>query len=261
MRLAELARRSYRDGCWVVPLADLTGARPAEAYCGRGTGPAGHRPAVGCRDARRLHRPPHRAAGARQLRARRGRRRRPRGGAPRDLPERQVPAHQPPAAQAQRRGRHRSPTAEPPRRGDVATPEAITHYEAVNLFVDRATSARSDFRADTGQRGSRRHACAATWTASRSPSSWLLPGSGRMSPQEIRDSLAERLEVLNLGYRDADERHQSLRACVEWSYDFCSELEQRFWARSSVFSGRIRPGVCSRPSVWPTTCPPARSSI
>ena len=28
----------------------------------------------------------------------------------------------------------------------MATPEAITHYEAVALFVDRATSARSDFQ-------------------------------------------------------------------------------------------------------------------
>ena len=28
----------------------------------------------------------------------------------------------------------------------VASPETITHHEAVNLFVDRATSARSDFR-------------------------------------------------------------------------------------------------------------------
>ncbi len=30
--------------------------------------------------------------------------------------------------------------------GSAAAPEAIAHYEAVNLFVDRATSARADFR-------------------------------------------------------------------------------------------------------------------
>ena len=39
------------------------------------------------------------------------------------------------------------------------------------------------------------------------------------------------------GYRDAEARHQSLRACVEWSYDLCTQVEQRFWARSSVFTG------------------------
>ena len=43
--------------------------------------------------------------------------------------------------------------------------------------------------------------------------------------------------MLHRGYRDAEDRHQSLRACVEWSYDLCTELEQRFWARSSVFTG------------------------
>ena len=58
-----------------------------------------------------------------------------------------------------------------------------------------------------------------------------------LSPQEIRDSLAERLTVLNVGYRDADERHQSLRASVEWSYHLCTQLEQRLWARFSVFTG------------------------
>src|SRR5688572_26196415 len=40
-----------------------------------------------------------------------------------------------------------------------------------------------------------------------------------------------------MGYSDADERHRSLRACVEWSYRLCADLEQRFWRQSSVFSG------------------------
>ena len=43
--------------------------------------------------------------------------------------------------------------------------------------------------------------------------------------------------MLNLGYRDAVDRHRSLRACVEWSYQLCTDVEQRFWARSSVFTG------------------------
>src|SRR4029077_8254233 len=48
---------------------------------------------------------------------------------------------------------------------------------------------------------------------------------------------AERLQVLNLGYRDSPDRHRSLRACVEWSYQLCGDLEQRLWSRSSVFTG------------------------
>ena len=118
----------------------------------------------------------------------------------------------------------------------VAAPEAIAHYEAVNLFVDRATSARSDFRVTPDNATAVAGLCR---DLDGMPLAIELAAARvrAMSPEEIRDSLAERLRVLNLGYRDSDERHQSLSACVEWSYQLCSEIEQKFWARSSVFSG------------------------
>jgi predicted ATPase/DNA-binding CsgD family transcriptional regulator len=34
-------------------------------------------------------------------------------------------------------------------------------------------------------------------------------------------------------------RHRTLRATVEWSFELCSEPEQRLWARLSVFSGEF----------------------
>ena len=123
-----------------------------------------------------------------------------------------------------------------PEQATVATPEAIAHYEAVDLFLDRATSARSDFELTPDN-------APAVVTLCRELDGVPLAielAAARirvLSPQEICDSLAERLKVLNLGYRDAEDRHQSLRACVEWSYDLCTPLEQRFWARSSVFCG------------------------
>ena len=118
----------------------------------------------------------------------------------------------------------------------VAAPEAIAHYEAVNLFVDRATSARADFRVTPDNAAAVAGLCR---DLEGMPLAIELAAARvrAMSPEEIRDSLAERLRVLNLGYRDSDERHQSLRACVEWSYQLCSEIEQKFWARSSVFTG------------------------
>ncbi|MET0525607.1 MAG: hypothetical protein ABWZ91_12455, partial [Nocardioides sp.] len=118
----------------------------------------------------------------------------------------------------------------------VAAAGAIAHYEAVNLFLDRATSAHSGFQVTPDNAAAVAGLCRALegmplaieLAAARVPV---------MSPEEIRDSLAERLRVLTVGYRDSDERHRSLRACVEWSYHLCSEIEQRFWARSSVFTG------------------------
>jgi predicted ATPase/DNA-binding CsgD family transcriptional regulator len=118
----------------------------------------------------------------------------------------------------------------------VAAPEAIVHHEAVHLFVDRATSARSDFELTSDNAPAVLALCrdldgmplAIELAAARVRS---------LSPQEIRDGLAERLHMLTAGYRDADDRHQSLRACVDWSYQLCSPHEQLFWARSSVFAG------------------------
>ena len=123
-----------------------------------------------------------------------------------------------------------------PDEASVAAPEAITHYEAVNLFVDRAISARSDFRVTPDNATAVAGLCR---DLDGMPLAIELAAARvrAMSPEEIRDSLAERFRVLNLGYRDSDMRHQSLQACVEWSYQLCSEIEQRFWARSSVFTG------------------------
>ncbi len=118
----------------------------------------------------------------------------------------------------------------------VATPETIAHHEAVNLFLDRAVSARSDFRLTADNAPVVSALCR---DLDGLPLAIELAAARirALSPQEIRESLAERLSVLNLGYRDADERHQSLRACIDWSYQLCTPHEQRFWARSSVFTG------------------------
>jgi len=122
-----------------------------------------------------------------------------------------------------------------PDAASAATPETITHHEAVNLFMDRATSARSDFRLTSANAPAVVGLCR---DLDGLPLAIELAAARvrALSPQEIRDSLVDRLEVLNLGYRDAHERHQSLRACIDWSYQLCSVLEQRLWARSAVFN-------------------------
>ena len=118
----------------------------------------------------------------------------------------------------------------------VGTPEAITHYEAVNLFLDRAASADSDFELTNDNAPAVLALCL---DLEGIPLAIELAAARIrfLSPQEMRDSLNERLKVLNVGYRDAEERHQSLRACVGWSYQLCSQPERRLWARLSVFTG------------------------
>ena len=58
-----------------------------------------------------------------------------------------------------------------------------------------------------------------------------------MSPAEIAARLDDRFRLLTGGRRAAVERHQTLRATVDWSFSLCSPTEQRVFARLGVFSG------------------------
>ena len=58
-----------------------------------------------------------------------------------------------------------------------------------------------------------------------------------LSPAEIADRLGDRFGMLAGGSRTRPERHQSLRAALDWSYDLCSGQERALLRRLSVFAG------------------------
>jgi hypothetical protein len=58
-----------------------------------------------------------------------------------------------------------------------------------------------------------------------------------MTPAEIAGLLDERFRLLTGGRRTAVERHQTLRATVDWSYGLLSETERTVFDRLAVFSG------------------------
>ena len=58
-----------------------------------------------------------------------------------------------------------------------------------------------------------------------------------MTPAEIAAHLDERFRLLTGGRRAAVERHQTLRATVDWSFSLCSPIDQRVFARLGVFAG------------------------
>jgi predicted ATPase/serine/threonine protein kinase/DNA-binding CsgD family transcriptional regulator len=58
-----------------------------------------------------------------------------------------------------------------------------------------------------------------------------------ISPEEILQRLTDRYRFLTRGRRDAPSRQQTLRMCIDWSYDLCTPLEQQMWARLSMFAG------------------------
>jgi non-specific serine/threonine protein kinase len=58
-----------------------------------------------------------------------------------------------------------------------------------------------------------------------------------LTVDELAGRLDDRFELLREGSRNLPERHQTLQALIDWSYDLCTPIEQLLWARSSVFTG------------------------
>jgi predicted ATPase len=57
-----------------------------------------------------------------------------------------------------------------------------------------------------------------------------------LSPEQLVQRLSQRLDLLR-GRRDADPRHATLRATIEWSHDLLSPPERAAFARFSVLAG------------------------
>src|SRR5215467_16104242 len=60
-----------------------------------------------------------------------------------------------------------------------------------------------------------------------------------LSPQAMVPRLNQSLALLTGGKRDLPERHQTLRAALEWSLDLLQPEEQVFFRRLGVFAGNF----------------------
>jgi predicted ATPase/DNA-binding CsgD family transcriptional regulator/Tfp pilus assembly protein PilF len=114
--------------------------------------------------------------------------------------------------------------------------EALSQYEAVVLFLQRARATNLDFQLTPANARAIAEICtrldglplAIELAAARIK---LLP------PQALLERLDYRLQVLTSGARDMPERHQTLRHTITWSYDLLNAREQRLFRRISVFVG------------------------
>lgn len=125
---------------------------------------------------------------------------------------------------------------------------ALTQYDAVNLFLDRAASAVPSFALTAENHLDVARLCHAL---DGLPLALELAAVRlrALSLTQILTRLTERYSLLTIGSRDAPARQQTLRSLIAWSYDLCTPDEQLLWARLSVFSGGIEldaaEGVCS----------------
>jgi predicted ATPase/DNA-binding winged helix-turn-helix (wHTH) protein len=114
--------------------------------------------------------------------------------------------------------------------------EALSHYPAVALFVQRALAVKPDFEL------SGENASAVTEICARLdglPLAIELAAARVkvLSPSSMRTRLTSRLQLLTGGARDMPERQQTLRAAMDWSYDLLSTAEQKLFQRLSAFVG------------------------
>jgi len=114
--------------------------------------------------------------------------------------------------------------------------DAVAASGAVRLFVDRAVAVDAGFALTSSNAAPVAEVCrrldgiplAIELAAARVPT---------MTPAELATRLDRRFRVLAGGRRGAVERHQTLRAAIDWSYELLTPAQQVLLARLSVFSG------------------------
>ena len=115
-------------------------------------------------------------------------------------------------------------------------PEQLTQYEAVRLFIDRASAVVPGFSVTNANAPAVAQIC---WRLDGIPLAIELAAArvSLMSPEQIAQRLDNRFRLLTGGRRTALPRQQTLRALVDWSYGLLTPPEQVLFQRLSVFSG------------------------
>ncbi|HET8907291.1 MAG TPA: tetratricopeptide repeat protein [Ktedonobacterales bacterium] len=139
------------------------------------------------------------------------------------------------------RGEHEYPLAPLPlpelgTTGRRPSPERLSQYAAVALFVERAQAVLPDFAVTTANAPAIAEVCsrldglplAIELAAARVK---LLP------PQTLLARLSTGLALLTGGARDLEERQQTMRATIAWSEGLLTPDEQTLFRRLAVFSG------------------------
>ena len=113
--------------------------------------------------------------------------------------------------------------------------ERLTQFEAVRLFIDRATIARPAFQLSNDNVHLVAQIC------------WRLDGIALaielaaarirvLTLQQIVERLDDRFHLLTTGSRTAVARQQTLRSLIDWSHDLLTEPERTLFRRLSVFA-------------------------
>jgi predicted ATPase/class 3 adenylate cyclase len=114
--------------------------------------------------------------------------------------------------------------------------EAISQFEGVALFVERAMAVRSDFRV-TNDSAPAIAEIVARLDGLPLAIELAAAKAKLFGPEAILGRLGSRLAFLGGGARDLPARQQTLRNAIDWSYSLLPESEQHLVRRVAVFVG------------------------
>ena len=131
---------------------------------------------------------------------------------------------------------HRVLSLEVPDPKSEDSPEALSQFEAVRLFIERALAVDSTFRVNNNNAPALAEIC---FQLDGIPLAIELAAARTkvLTVEQIYERLNDRFNLFTGGKRTALPRQQTLRALIDWSYDLLSEKEKILWARLSVFVG------------------------
>ncbi|HJP72051.1 MAG TPA: adenylate/guanylate cyclase domain-containing protein [Candidatus Limnocylindria bacterium] len=113
---------------------------------------------------------------------------------------------------------------------------ALSQYEAVALFIERARAVKPDFDVTNDNAPAVAEICV---RLDGLPLAIELAAARIriLTPQAMLSRLEHRLGLLAGGSRDLPERQQTLRGAIAWSHDLLDEADRSLFACTSVFVG------------------------
>jgi predicted ATPase/class 3 adenylate cyclase len=114
--------------------------------------------------------------------------------------------------------------------------EKLSDVDAIRLFMERATTAKSDFKLTKNNASFVSQIC---FRLDGIPLAIELAAARvkMLSPEQIAARLDDCFRLLTGGARTALPRQQTLRALIDWSYSLLSEPEKTLFRKLAVFVG------------------------
>ncbi|MFD9667966.1 protein kinase [Rhodococcus sp. NPDC059968] len=122
---------------------------------------------------------------------------------------------------------------------------ALPRYEAVTLFAERGAAAVPGFVLTEDNAAAVGGICHRL-DGLPLPIELAAARLRALSPEQILERLTDRYTLLTRGSRGAPSRQQTLRTCIDWSFELCTAREQLVWGRLVVFAGSFELDAAER---------------